>query len=509
MTPFQQDLRRRQIASFGALKVVTRDQRAALREMREALKHTVLTWSCASGIWRVEEDHEQVSYDDRLRDPGDLIHKLFDMLAKWEERVSLVLHDFDPYLKQDPVARRVLVEAANEARVRGHLLILLSRDEHVPPDMEDDVSVLRHPLPGRDVAERQLIELVESRGLSVDREKALEVVQGLTTTRQADAIALGVADAKLNESSVVDVGVLRRFKESEIAKLNFLSVSQPSRGFADIVGHGELKAWLRRRYAAFAPAARAKAVPIPRGMLLVGPPGTGKTRFPEALAAEWGIPFLTLSLPSVFSSLLGESEQNIATALEIAERMAPCVLLIDEVESVISDGAGDRDGGTTERVIGQLLTWTALKTEPVFLVLTSNVAEGLPPALIRRGRLDGAFFVDFPSALERRQIFDYYLAKAPVDVSESGVARLVNKTKDWSGAEIEAVVADARTAAFADGDRLVVEDDLMAEVERTVPVSASMADKVAAMRAWAKQHALSTVAEEKRAPGKGGRAVTV
>lgn len=491
LTPFQVDLRQRQIASFGAVKIVTRDQHEALKQIRTALKYEMSLWSCASGVWRVLDDGEMVPDEEELTDPFDIARKLRSLMEeKWDSaRHTMVLVDFDHWLDTEPAIRRYVVEATRTARALGHLLLFVSRHDKLHPELSDELNTLRHPLPGRESA-RELLGLFAKAEVDVPAEQALDVVQGLTSSRQADAFGLAVAQAKLAGSSQGDLGVLRRYKESEIGRLNYLTVSEPEKGFADLIGHDYLKRWLGETRLAFSPQARERAVPVPRGMLLVGPPGTGKTRLAEATAAEWRIPFLTLNLASVFSSLLGESEANIANALEIAERMAPCVLLIDEIESVIKDGEGDRDGGTTDRVIGQLLTWTSLKKESVFLIGTSNVAKGLPPALIRKGRLDEIFFVDFSSAEERRQIFDYYLAQAPHAVQD--VDKLVRATAEWSGAEIEAVVQGGRRSAYADGDRLLTDDDIAQQMNRTTPVSKSMADKVKGMRDWASKNACLT-----------------
>jgi len=196
---------------------------------------------------------------------------------------------------------------------------------------------------------------------------------------------------------------------------------------------------------------------------------------------------------SLFGSMLGESEANADIAMEIAEKMSPCVLLVDEVERAFGGdkGSGDRDGGTTERVIGKFLTWMATKKEPVFVVFTSNEASSLPAQMIRKGRLDSIFFLDFPEEKERTEILEYYLKKGPYDMNEEQLKRLVEMTDNWAPAEIEAAVGDARYTAFERGEPLSY-FDVKSEIQQAVPVSVSMSGQIDRMREWAREYARST-----------------
>jgi SpoVK/Ycf46/Vps4 family AAA+-type ATPase len=204
------------------------------------------------------------------------------------------------------------------------------------------------------------------------------------------------------------------------------------------------------------------------------------------------VPLLSLDSAGLYGSLLGESEARLAEALEIAEKMSPCILLIDEVERGFSNGQGDRDGGTQERVLGKMLTWMASKTASVYVVMTANFADRLPAALIRKGRIDEIFCLGFPSVEERKAVFDYYLTKAePHQVTENDVKQLVQATDGWVPSEIEACVTAARFTAFA-GCRPVQTFDLVNEVSRTVPISQSMRSQVEHMLDWASEYARQT-----------------
>jgi AAA+ superfamily predicted ATPase len=508
MNDFQLQVKRRQAASFGGIKIVTRDEHVCQKQLRAALKGDVLVWSAASGLWGLEDDGKLMPVDPEKTDAFEFGLQLKDYLRDRSEQTqtSIIALGYDHWLNEDPVLRRHMFETVKDSRATGNLVLLVSRHEELHPELHDEIGIIRHPLPDREAAQDELERLLSRNEVRVNGQLdlALDAVQGLTSSRQADAFSLAIVDALMDKRELIDVDVLRRYKEEEIGRLDYLKVSEPSKSFDDLKGHNYLKTWLRNRRLGFLPEAVEAAVPTPRGVMFVGPPGTGKSRLVEACASEWRVPFLTLDVGSVFSKYVGESEAQITNAIEIAERMSPCVLLIDEVERAVGgEGGNSNDGGTTDRVIGKLLTWMANKTAPVFVVFTSNKADQLPAALIRKGRLDEIFFVDFPTATERTDVFNYYLGKAPTEVKDTDLAKLVKATDQWSGAEIEAAVGDARFTAFADNKRLVTTQDVMQEISRTTPVSKSMADQISRMRKWAESYARNTDEETGNKPYSG------
>jgi ATP-dependent 26S proteasome regulatory subunit len=497
------------------LRVMTRDARTCVRQIAASLSDgpsTLLYWNTAVGLVALKEGGLAQTVADEV-DEEEVVRQITGALSLLEEdrhdgselsahlreagtggRVTFILHGIEAFLEDSPELRRHLLEAAECARAAQALIVLLSYEDKFDLEMNDCISTLYHPLPDRAHSKEMLIEMLPQ-DIEIDTDKALTAVQGLTSTRQADAFSLGIVEA-LQSDRHVSIDILRRYKEEEIGKLDYLKVGEPQKTFDDIVGHGYLKGWLKRRQHGFSPRARDFALPVPKGVLFVGPPGTGKTMLVESIAHEWRCPFLTLDVGSVFAGLLGESEANITRAIEIAEKMSPCVLLVDEVERAFGDkrGGGDNDGGTTDRVIGKFLSWMSTKSAPVFVVFTSNEADLLPAALVRKGRVDEIFFVDFPSHQERVKIFDYYLSMGPGHV-DCDPQHLGLVTEDWSGAEIEAAVGDARYTAFEDGERVVSQSDVLSEIGRCVPVSVSMSAKVHRMREWAKKYARPT--EEK------------
>ena len=489
-------------AGFGALHVVTRDEEAFYSLMKAPLveRGKFFVWSTASGLWE-QGPSSLTRTDANLRDPWEFLLGLRSRIADASGIATYMLTGLDEVLGKEPVLRRGLIEAVRAARAKGHMLLVVGRADTLHAELADEIGTVWHELPTREQARETLTKMTARYTVDVpDVEKVLDAAQGLTATRMADAFGLSIVDSK-DRKQPVDPGVVREFKESEVGKKSFLKIETPKITYADLIGHEYLKAWLLERRMALSPVARAAGLPAPKGVLFVGPPGTGKSRFVEATANEWGVPWLTLDAGGLYGSYLGESEARLSEAIEIAERMSPCLLLIDEVERGFSSGrGGDRDGGTQERVLGKLLTWMASKTAPVFVVMTSNFADRLPAALIRKGRVDETFLLDFPTEPERRAIFEHYLKRAtPHNVNDGDIDSLVRWTEHWSPSEIEATVLAARFTAYAQS-RQVALHDLVAEVEKTVPVARSMIEQVAHMRLWASANARKTSYAEPLAP---------
>lgn len=497
-TTLKDKIMRAHRAGFGALHVVTRDEEAFYSLMKAPLveRGKFYVWSTASGLWE-QGPSALTRVDANLRDPWEFLLGLRSRITDDRGISTFLLTGLDEILGKEPVLRRALVEAVRSARAKGHMLLLVGRADTMHAELSDEIGTVWHELPTREQARESLTKMTSRYNATVpDVEKVLDAAQGLTATRMADSFGLAIVDAK-DRQSAVDPGVVREFKETEVGKKSFLKIETPRIGYADLIGHEYLKAWLRERRMALSPQARAAGLPSPKGVLFVGPPGTGKSRFVEATASEWGVPWLTLDAGGLYGSYLGESEARLSEAIEIAERMSPCLLLIDEVERGFSSGrGGDRDGGTQERVLGKLLTWMAAKSAPVFVVMTSNFADRLPAALVRKGRVDETFLLDFPSDEERHAIFTHYLKRAePHVVQEHDVDALVRWTEAWSPSEIEATVLAARFTAYAQS-RQVAMRDVVAEIEKTVPVSRSMSEQVTHMRLWATANARRTAYAE-------------
>lgn len=500
------DLKLMHRAGFGGVRVLTRDEEALVSEVKPTLLETatggLYQWSPASGLWK-HGPKGLTRIGDGVRDPYDFLTTVRTMADEHKHPTAYLVLGFDELVEKDPIMRRAFLELVRYARTRAHLVLLVGRASQIHPEVHDEMTTVQHELPRREQTEQQIRSMLERYKVEGSVADIADAASGLTFSRQQDAFGLAVVSAK-TVGGKVDAGVVRGYKTREIGKKAQLSIQEPKIGFDDLIGHEYLKAWLRARRMALTPEARAAGLPSPRGVLLVGPPGTGKSRFVEATAKEWDVPWLTLDAGGLYGSLLGESEARLAEAIEIAERMAPCLLLIDEVERGFGGSGGERDGGTQERLIGKLLTWMAAKTAPVFVVMTSNFADRLPAALVRKGRVDEIFCLDLPELEERRAVFAHYLTNVRHNVTDSDLDMLAEMTRGWVPSEIEAAINASRFTAFAE-NRVVAPYDLVAEAEKTVPVSKSMEPQVAHMRLWASHFARQTSYEKEEEIEERGR----
>jgi SpoVK/Ycf46/Vps4 family AAA+-type ATPase len=259
---------------------------------------------------------------------------------------------------------------------------------------------------------------------------------------------------------------------------------------ACVGGMTDLKAWLNKRRLAFTEQARAFGLPEPRGLLLLGVQGGGKSLLAKAVATMWKLPLLRLDIGRVFSELVGSSEENMRNALRLAETVSPAILWIDEIEKGISGiaSSGRSDAGTAARVFGSFLVWMQEKTAPVFVIATSNDISLLPPELLRKGRFDEIFFIDLPDFEERQDIFAIHLLKRHRNPEQFDLVRLARETEGFSGAEIEQAVIAGLYDAF-EGGRDLEEPDLIRNVAQSIPLSQTMREQVTALRNWARTHA--------------------
>jgi SpoVK/Ycf46/Vps4 family AAA+-type ATPase len=279
-----------------------------------------------------------------------------------------------------------------------------------------------------------------------------------------------------------DLGGLLRAKHKLLGTEGVLSMELETARFSDVAGLAHLKRWLEQRKAAFLGDAAAMGLDTPKGIMLLGVQGGGKSLAAKAVAGAWGVALMRLDFAAVYNKWLGETERNLRDALKNAEAMAPCVLWIDEIEKGIA--TGDGDGGESRRILGTLLTWMAERKSKVFMVATANDIERLPPELVRKGRLDEIFFVDLPDDVTRAEIFGLHLAKRKQDPAKFDLAKLAVDADGFSGAEIEQAIVSALYEGYARKQSLSTAI-IAEELARTRPLSVVMAEKVAYLRAWA------------------------
>jgi SpoVK/Ycf46/Vps4 family AAA+-type ATPase len=422
-----------------------------------------------------------------------------------------ILEDFHFFLDERsptaPLVVRQIRDLVGPFKAARKTVVLLSSVLKLPPELEKDLTVVDLEMPGEEELAAQLDDTVEqvkdNPRVEVNlgeggREKIVKALTGLTRSEAENALAkVIVTRSRLDPE---DVDLLLAEKEQIIRKSGMLEFYSTPERFGSIGGLENLKVWLRQRGKAFSEAARQFGLPSPKGLLLVGVPGCGKSLSAKAVAAEWHMPLLKFDLGKVFGGLVGQSEENMRRALKMAEAVAPCVLWIDEIEKGLSGVRGQTgDSGTSTRVFGTLLTWMEENTTPVFTISTANDIEGLPPELLRKGRFDEIFFIDLPSPQERANILAIHLTKHHRDYRDFDLAAHVQGTEGFSGAEIEQAVISALYLAFAEGeDTKLADRHLQQAVSSTVPLSQSMAQRISALR---------TEAKEKWRPASGGAEV--
>lgn len=444
----------------------------------------VLVWSTASGMFPASKPPSP------LRQPQPIAQCLED-IDHYNGAAIFVILDAHALLDAQDIVRS-LRNAAEGFAARTKTLLFVGTQEKIPSDLARDIPAFYFPLP--DPAE--LVEtLAETQLAEADRAVIAQAAVGLTARE-----ALRATRRALLEDpgfGTKDVHGILAEKARLVKKSSALTFLAPDAQLADVGGLELLKAWLVQRGKAFAPQAAQFGLSAPKGMLLLGVQGCGKSLCCKTIAAEWRMPLLRLDIGAIYDSYIGMSEANIRTALATAEAVAPCILWIDEIEKGLA-GLGSSDGsdaGTTSRVFSTILSWLQEKSAPVFVAATANRIEGLPPELLRRGRFDEIFFVDLPNAAERKDIFAIHLHHRGRDPAQFALDALAQETAGYSGAEIEQIVIDALFGAFGAGHALA-DADLATAIADTVPLSRTMAEDIQNLQRWAYARARLASAKE-------------
>jgi len=412
----------------------------------------------------------------------------------------------------DQAVIRRLRDIAAWSRTSEHpvTVVLLSPVLQIPVELEKSVTVLDFPMPDEPTIAALLDEMVASNAnVSVtatdeDRERLVKAAVGLTTSEAENAFARAIAvDGSLDAS---DIEIILEEKRQTIRKSGTLEFISAGPTFDDVGGLDNMKRWLTKRKNAWLAAAAEYQVPPPKGVLITGVPGCGKSLTAKCSASLWELPLLRLDVGRIFSGLVGSSEQNMRNAIKTAESIAPSILWIDEIEKGFggADGGGG-DSGTSQRVFGTFLTWMQEKTTPVFVIATANNIDRLPPEFLRKGRFDEIFFVDLPTAPERDAIWSLHLQRSVRGAAAGTVTaddpKLVNKLTElsdgFSGAEIEQAVIVGLFDAFAER-RPLKPDDVIHAVENTVPLSVTQREQILAIREWANVRAVAATSAEHR-----------
>lgn len=402
-----------------------------------------------------------------------------------------VLCDLHPYLTDEPRHVRLLKDIALTHRTHGHTVVLLSHTLKIPPEIKTYSANFRMRMPDSE----QLLNIIREEAARWSQQHGGKKVKTDNRTLQQivrNLSGLSFDEAKrLARGAIFDDGAITPSDVPEINKAKFelmdmegvLSFEFDTAQFSEVGGLDALKTWLKQRRHAFIQGKAPNQPDPPKGILLTGVQGGGKSLAAKAVAGLWNIPLLRLDMGAIYNKFFGETERNMRASLHLAELMAPCVLWIDEIEKGL--GQGGNDQGVSKRVLGTLLTWMAENQHPVFIVATANDMHHLPPELIRKGRMDEIFFVDLPEVGVRELIFDIHLKKRGLSPDQFDITHLAQASDGFSGAEIEQAVVSSLYSVSAQQEHLSTAN-ILTEISRTQPLSVVMAEEINALRAWAK-----------------------
>lgn len=438
-------------------------------------------WSTTGGLERCDWNRERV--------PGTIEpEKMLRHIEGSPQNGVFLLLDFHPFI-ENPVHVRLIKDIAQGYARTPRTLVFVSHQIALPEELQRLSARFDIAIPTPD-AIRLLVQDEARRWHSghgekvkAERDAVDALVQHLVGLCEEDARRL-ILQAITNDGAIGrdDIPTLLHAKHALLGAGALLQLELDTATFADIGGLRALKRWLEQRKAAFTGAAKIAGLEPPKGILILGVQGGGKSLAAKSVAGVWGLPLLRLDFGTLYNKYIGETERNLREALKNAEAMAPCVLWIDEIEKGLAPEESDQ--GVSRRVLGTLLTWMSERKSKVFLVATANDISALPPELVRKGRMDELFFVDLPGADARREIFTIHLRRREFDPARFDLERLVGATDGFSGAEIEQAIVSALYEAHAQGKPLTNEH-IVGEIQRTRPLSVVMAEKIAALRAWA------------------------
>jgi ATP-dependent 26S proteasome regulatory subunit len=424
-----------------------------------------------------------------------------DAIENSKDPAVFVLKDFHAFITDTEITRR-LRDLTYSLKTTYKTVVIVAPTLKLPAELEKEVTVVDYALPSLEDLDRLLEKIIQSvknnqhidtKLTEDEREHLLEAALGLTANEAENVFA-----RSLVEKRKFDVDVILTEKEQIIRKSGMLEYYRMEEGMGDVGGLDVLKDWMRKRNQAFGQRAREFGLPAPRGILLLGVQGCGKSLSAKAVASAWRLPLLRLDVGKIFGGIVGQSEENMRRAIRMSESIAPAILWLDELEKGFSgtQSSGISDGGTTARVFASFITWLQEKTAPVFVVATANRIEDLPPELLRKGRFDEIFFVDLPSEDERREIFDIHIKKRKRVPDNFDVNKLAAASVGYSGAEIEQVIISALYDAF-DASREVETDDILKNVRTSVPLSRTMKESIDELRLWASTRARNASSGEK------------
>ena len=479
---FEQELDVYLRARVTLLVLVTTEEERALQTVKgvcEKARRPCFTWDVAEGFQLLAGAAPLPAAKDPL--------SALEQVDRSDTDALFVLKDFHECWSNAQIKRK-LRSVAQRLKFGKKSILITAPSGKVPEELKDEAVAVEFRPPNAAELGAVLARLTQTPGVKVNltplgREKMVQAALGLTASQAQRVFSKAIVrDGKIDDR---DIELVTREKKqiiSESKALEFYAVTETP---DDIGGLGVLKEWLRLRERAFTQEARDYGLPAPKGIALIGIPGTGKSLTAKMIGGLWRLPLLRLDAGALFGSLVGESEENTRRALRLAETVAPCILWIDEMEKGLSQGGAD--GGTSTRVFGTILTWMAEKTAPCFVVATANDISRLPPELLRKGRFDEIFFLDLPTQAERREIVSVHLNKRRRLPQTYDLDRLAAASGGYVGAEIEQAIIDAMYVGFNENRREFTTEDIATALKRQVPLSVSQRETIGALRNWLRE----------------------
>ncbi|HVJ69720.1 MAG TPA: AAA family ATPase [Caulifigura sp.] len=474
-----EDLRLRILAGYPLLLLRTYEEERwtkALGELCVEMEKGLVTWSATAGA--------EPPLHATVHEPLEFLRQTAD----YPEDHVFLLKDLHPHLKDAGVVRQ-LRDLIARLRARRQSILLMTPVDEIPVELMKDLFLMELPLPGLEEIREVLSDVRESLSANVlmdpaQEEHLLKAVLGLTAEEARKAFARALQNREEIDDTVY-AGLVAE-KRHMVQGSDLLEFFDLDEGIDDIGGLEGLKTWIAERAEAFSTDAQSRGISNPKGVLLAGVQGCGKSLSAKAIARLLGFPLVRMDLSTLLESTRGSSEQNLREVLHTMETIAPSVLWLEEIDKAFAgfDAEASTDA-TIARIVGRFLTWLQEHTSPVFVVATANNVARLPPELLRRGRFDELFFVDLPNYYERKAIFEIHLKRRGWKPEMFDTEGLANRTDEYSGAEIETIVNSAIIESYSQG-RMLTDDDLEQSRDRTVPLSVTMEDQIFALREWAR-----------------------
>jgi SpoVK/Ycf46/Vps4 family AAA+-type ATPase len=436
-------------------------------------------------IWDFVEGYQDNPNNENIGKRNPL--QALEFVEKLPDQVGgiFILRDFHRFLEDVSIARK-LRNLARHLKSQPKNVVILSPQLQIPTDLAEVLTVVDFPLPTNPEIKTEIQRLLATTGQSLNPkllDDLARAAQGLSLERIRRVLTRCLASHSQIEAD--DVELMLAEKRQSIRQTQILDFYPATEQINDIGGLDNLKDWLLRRGGAFSERARSYGLPYPRGLLLVGIQGTGKSLTAKAISHHWHLPLLRLDVGRLFGGLVGESESRTRQMISLAEALAPCVLWIDEIDKAFSGVDSRGDGGTSSRVFGTFITWLAEKSSPVFVVATANNIQTLPPEMLRKGRFDEIFFVGLPAQVEREAIFNVHLSHLrPHHLKEYDIKRLAYETPDFSGAEIEQTLIEAMHIGFSQ-NRDFTTDDILEAASQIIPLARTAQEQIQFLQDWA------------------------